>query len=144
MARITANFPAPIADPEGILEAGQSHLAAALNGTLAPEAYRIDHHMTDEALATTLLFYVTLARRHGKAACRNFLPQEGSLFFTDALSLVVDGFDAPFIRKWMKKYKSVLLEDLRRKIDLSTDMCAAIQDRVPLEEMRFLVRSYIR
>ncbi len=144
LAKITANFPAPIADPEAMLETGQSHLAAALNGTLALEAYRIDHHMTDEALATRLLFYVTLCRRHGKAACRNFLPQEGSLFFTDALSLVVDGFDAPFIRKWMKKYQSVLLDDMRRKIDLATDMCAAIQDHVPFEEMRFLVRSYIR
>ena len=144
LARMTALFPAPIPDPEGMLESGQSHVAAALNGSLPPEAYQIDHHMTDQALATTLLFYATLCRRHGKAACRNFLPQEGSLFFTDALSLVMDGFDAPFIRKWMKKYKAVLLADMQRKLSLSIDMCAAIQERVPFEEMRFLVRSYIR
>ncbi len=144
LAKMTAHFPAPITDPEGMLEAAQSHLAAALDGTLAPEAYRIDHHTRDEALATTLLFYATLCRRHGKSACRTFLPQEESLFFTDALSLVVDGFDAPFIRKWMKKFKYVLLDDMQRKIDLSIDMCAAIQDRLPFEEMRFLVRAYIR
>ena len=144
LAKITAHFPAPIKAPEEMLESGQAHVAAALNGSLDPEACRVTHLMSDEALATVLLFYATLCRRHGKAACRNFLPQEGSLFFTDALSLVVDGFDAPFIRKWMKKYKAVLLNDMQRKMALSIDMCAAIQERVPFEEMRFLVRSYIR
>ncbi|SBW11029.1 conserved hypothetical protein [uncultured delta proteobacterium] len=144
LAKMTAHFPAPLTDPEGMLESAQANLAAALNGTLPPEVYRVDHHMADQALAATLLFYATLCRRHGKAACRSFLPQDGSLFFTDALSLVVDGFDAPFIRKWMKKYKHVLLNDMQRKIALSADMCAAIQNRMPFEEMRFLVRSYIR
>ncbi|MDL2209342.1 hypothetical protein LJC26_00855 [Desulfovibrio sp. OttesenSCG-928-O18] len=144
LVRITARFPAPIADPEAMLETAQGYLEDALNGTLSPEACRIDHNMSDEALALTLLFYATLCRRHGKAACRPFLPQEGSAFFTDALSLVVDGFDAPFIRKWMKRFKTTILDDMQRKISLSTDMCLAIQERVPFEEMRFLVRSYIR
>lgn len=144
LARITARFPFPMSDPEGMLETAQSHVGEALNGAISPEVYRINHYMSDEALSTTLLFYATLARRHGKAACRSFLPQEGSVFFTDALSLVVDGFDAPFIRKWMKRYKMTVLADVQRKIALSTDMCAAISDRIPFEEMRFLVRSYIR
>lgn len=144
LARITARFPAPLADPEGMLEAGQSLLAEALDGVLAPEAYRISHTMSDNTLASTLLFYATLCRRHGKTACRPFLPQEESVFFTDALSLVVDGFDAPFIRKWMKRFKTTLLNDMHRKIALSVDMCLAIQERVPFEEMRFLVRSFIR
>lgn len=144
LVRITARFSAPIPDPQTMLETSQSHLGAALNGTIAPEVYYVDHSMSDTALAETLLFYATLCRRHGKASCRTFLPQKGSIFFTDALSLVVDGFDAPFIRKWMKRYKATLLDDMHRKIALSTDMCLAIQERVPFEEMRFLVRSYIR
>ena len=144
LVKITAHFPTPIADPGAMLETAQSHLATALNGTLPSEACRIEHNVADEALAARLLFYVTLCRRHGKAACRSFLPQEGSVFFTDALSLVLDGFDAPFIRKWMKKNRAILLDDMQRKIRLGTDMCTAIQERVPYEEMRFLVRSYIR
>lgn len=144
LAKMTTLFPAPISDPEGMLETGQSYVAAALDGSLTPQSYRIDHQMSDEALTAALLFYVSLCRRHGKAACRPFLPQKDSLFFTDALSLVVDGFDSPFIRKWMKKYKGVLLADMRRKVEMSIEMCAYIQDRIPFEDMRFLVRSYIR
>lgn len=144
LTKMTSLFPAPLPDPESMLETGQSYVAAALEGALAAQAYRVDHHMTDEALSTALLFYVTLCRRHGKAACRAFLPQKDSLFFTDALSLVVDGFDSPFIRKWMKKYKGVLLADMQRKIDMSIEMCTAIHERMSFEDMRFLVRSYIR
>lgn len=144
LARIAARFPVPISDPEAMLETALANVAEAFNGKLSPDAYRINHHMNDEALATTLLFYATLSRRHGKSACRSFLPQEGSVFFTDALSLVVDGFDAPFIRKWMKRYKITVIADVQRKIALSVDMCTAIADRIPFEEMRFLVRSYIR
>ncbi|GHV54770.1 hypothetical protein FACS1894206_08290 [Deltaproteobacteria bacterium] len=72
--------------------------------------------------------------------CRRKVP----FFFTDALALVLDGFDAPFIRKWMKRFKSTALEDVQRKIALSIDLCLAIQERVTFEETRFLVRSYIR
>lgn len=144
LARITARFPTPVHDPEGMLETAQVRVTDALNGPLPPEGSRIDHHMQDGALATTLLFYATLCRRHGKAACRPFLPQEGSVFFTDALALVVDGFDGPFIRKWMKRFKATIINDMQRKIAMSTDMGAAILDRLAFEEMRFLVRSYIR
>lgn len=144
LARMTARFPSPMSDPEGMLEAAQTRVSDALNGPMPAEASRIDHHMQDEDLVTTLLFYATLCRRHGKTACRPFLPQEGSLFFTDALSLVVDGFDGPFIRKWMKRFKTTIITDMQRKMSLSTDMGIAILDRASFEDMRFLVRSYIR
>ncbi|CAK7030865.1 MAG: hypothetical protein DELT_02782 [Desulfovibrio sp.] len=144
LARITARYPFPAADPQGMLDTAQNHVAAVSSGALSLDAYTINHRLSDETLTTALLFYTTLSRRHGKAACRTFLPQEGSVFFTDALSLVVDGFDAPFIRKWMKRYKMTVLADINRKIALSTDMCAAMAERIPFEEMRFLVRSYIR
>ena len=144
LARITARFSVPLSDPEGMLETAQTRVAEALNSALPEESYHIDHLMRDEDLATTLLFYATVCRRHGKAACRPFLPQEGSVFFTDALSLVLDGFDNPFIRKWMKRFKASLIADMERKISLSIDLCAAIHERTPFEEMRFLVRSYIR
>lgn len=144
LARMTALFPVALSDPEKMLDVAQSRVAGALNSTLPVDAYTIDHFLSDEALATTLLFYSTLCRRHGKAACRPFLPQPNSLFFTDSLSLVVDGFDAPFIRKWMKRFKMTLINDMERKMTLSIDMCAAIHERTPFEEMRFIVRSHIR
>ena len=144
LAKFTALFPAPIPDPEGVLDAAQNNVAAAVNHPLPPGAYQVSHDLTDLSLASVLLFYTTLSRRHGKASCRSFLPQEKSLFFTDALSLVLDGFDNPFIRKWMKKYKLVLTNDMHRKISLSIDLSAAIQNRAPFDAMRFLVRSYIR
>lgn len=144
LARIAARLPSPLADPAALLESAQANVANAPGGSIPPEAHTVSHRLGDETLAAALLFYVTLSRRHGKAACRSFLPQEGSVFFTDALSLMADGFDAPFIRKWMKRCKTTILTDIHRKIALSTDMCAAMAERIPYEEMRFIVRSYIR
>ena len=144
LARLSAQFPSPPEDAERLMEAAQANAGQAVNSILPPESYRIDHFMTDDALTGALLFYIVLSRRHGKNACRSFLPQKGSLFFTDALSLVVDGFDAPFVRKWMKQFKETILTDMRRKMMLSIDMCSAIGERLSFEDMRFLVRSYIR
>ena len=144
LARMTALFPLPLEDPEQMLEVAQARVAGALNATLPVEAYTVDHFLNDEALATTLLFYATLCRRHGKTACRPFLPQPNAMLFTDALSLVVDGFDTPFIRKWMKRFKTTILSDMERKVALSIDMSVSIQERVPFEEMRFLMHSYLR
>ncbi len=144
LARVTACFAVPLSNPEQLLETAQARLAAALDAVPQSETYQINHSLSDESLVTALLFYATLARRHGKAATRSFLPQPGSVFFTDGLALVVDGFDAPFVRKWMKKFKTVILDDMRRKMALSIDLGMAIRDRMPFEEMRFLVRSHIR
>ena len=144
LARVTACFPVPLPSPELLLETAQTNLALVLDNCPLPESCQINHRINDEALVMALLFYAIMARRHGKAATRAFLPQTGSVFFTDALALVVDGFDAPFVRKWMKKFKQSILNDMRRKMTLSIDLCFAIQDRVPFEDMRFLVRSYIR
>ena len=144
LARMTACFAMPMEEPERLLEEAQSRVNKAANRKVTRELYVLDHRQPDETLCATLLFYSVLARRHGKPACRPFLAQVGSAFFTDGMALVVDGFDVPFVRKWLKKFKATLLADMDRKMTLSTQLCIAIQERQPFEELRYLVRSYLR
>ncbi len=144
LARMTACFPTPLEEPEQILEEAQSRVNKTENRKTAREFYVLGHRQQDAALCTTLLFYAVLARRHGKPAIRPFLAQAESQFFADGMALVVDGFDVPFVRKWMKKFKATLLADMGRKMTLSTQLCMAIQERQPYEELRCLVRSYLR
>jgi hypothetical protein len=144
LARMSACFLVLGDAPEKLLEEAQARVSQAAGRKMAKESYALDHRQPDGALAATLLFYAVLARRHGKAACRPFLAHAGSVFFTDGLALVIDGFDVPFVRKWLKKFKTAILADVQRKMELSTNLCAAILERQPFEDLRYLVRSYLR
>ncbi len=144
LARMLALFAAPPENPEALLDKAQNTLKRALDRKATREEYLVDHRLSDAELCVVLLFYAVMARRHGKAAGRPFLPQVGSAYFADGLALVVDGFDLPFVRKWLKKYKETLLTDMDRKYALSMDMCEALRDRLPFEAMELLARSHIR
>ena len=144
LARMLALFPTPPDDPEGILEQAQDRLQRTTGRQAPREIYLVSNRLNDEALCTTLLFYAVMARKHGKAASRPFLAQAGSSFFVDALALVVDGFDTPFVRKWMKKAKESILSDFDRKVALSVDLCEALRERLPFESMQLLAKSHLR
>lgn len=144
LARMLAIFPAAPEDPEAILEQAQDRLQRTTGKQAPREIYMVDHRLNDEDFCTTLLFYCVMARKHGKAASRPFLAQAGSSFFADALALVVDGFDTPFVRKWMKKAKETVLADMDRKCALSIDLCDALRDRLPFEAMQLVARSHLR
>ena len=144
LAKLLACLPQPQEHPEKMLEDAQTLLDKAHNKRGSKEAYRIVLRRPDEPLCSTLLFYVQLARRHGRPACRPFLPQCGSAFFADSMALVLDGFDAPFVRKWMKKNKATITAAMRRKMAMSADLCMAIYSRMPFDDMVHIVRSYLR
>jgi hypothetical protein len=144
LARMLALFPVHPEEPETILERAQDRLHQA-SGKQAPrEGYLVSHRHGDEELCATLLFYAVMSRKHGKAASRPFLVQAGSPYFVDSLALVIDGFDTPFVRKWLKKAKETSLEDIDRKCALSIDLCEALRDRMPFDDMKLLVKSHLR
>jgi len=144
LAKLLACFPQPPEQPEKMLETAQVWLNKAHGKKGNRDVYSTHPRQADGPLCTTLLFYVQLARRHGRPACRPFLPQCGSAFFADSMALVIDGFDVPFVRKWMKKNKETITADIRRKMALSADLCLAIHERMPFDDMVYIVRSHLR
>lgn len=145
MARISARYPVPPITAEKALGYAQELLRQA--GDNKPPSERffdVSHRLQDDRLIVALLFYVLLTRHHGKMACRPFLEHAGSRFFADGMALVADGFDAPFVRKWLKKHKQVLLEDVRAKMLMSVELALGIRARLGYDDVFRIARSYMR
>ena len=145
LAKMAAQFPAmPLEEEKAI------HLAQELM-KLVPEHkagqekfFDVSHRAQDDKLLVTLLFYVMYARHQGKMACRPLLEYIHCRFYKDALAMVIDGFDAPFVRKWCKEHKAVMLADVERKITMSTELCLAIGRREDYDDVFRLAKAYMR
>ncbi|MBG0776312.1 MAG: hypothetical protein H0S85_07720 [Desulfovibrionaceae bacterium] len=105
--------------------------------------FNVDHHIKPDQLMVTLLFYVMLARREGREACQGYFRFVNSSFFVDGLSLVIDGFDAPLVRKRMRVHRDAILAAVGRKADLSICMCRALRDRLEYEDMFTLAKAWM-
>lgn len=143
-ARMAARFRTLPIEAEKALAYGQELLRLALEKEASEPFFNVHHRQQDDKLVVTLLFYVMLARHHGRIACRPFIEHMGSRFFGDGLALVVDGFDAPFVRKWMKRHKQVLLDDMQHKVRASIELCLGIRSRQGYDDLFRVARSYMR
>ncbi|MCT4628245.1 hypothetical protein [Halodesulfovibrio sp.] len=144
VAKIYANFPQPPVQGDKAIRYAQELLR------LMPDKYKgrerffdVGYKVPDDKLIVALLFYVFYARHQGKDVCQSLLPLISSAYFRDALSMVIDGFDVPFVRKWLKKHKEVLLRDLEYKCTMSTELCMGIASRMDYEDLHSMARAYL-
>jgi len=144
IAKLYAEFPQPPVAGDKAIRFAQELLR------LMPDKYAgrerffdVGYRVPDDKLIVALLFYVFYARHEGKDACQNLLPLISSAFFRDALSMVIDGFDVPFVRKWLKKHKEALLKDMQFKCSMSTELCIAIASRIDYDDMHSIARAYL-
>lgn len=144
MARIAARYPSPPITTEKALGYAQELLRQAGEKPPAERFFDVSHRLQDDRLVVALLFYVLLSRHHGRMACRPFLEHLGSRYFADGMALVADGFDAPFVRKWLKKHKQVLLADVRDKMTMSVELALGIKARLSYDDVFRIARSYMR
>ena len=144
IAKLYADFPQPPVEGDKAIRYAQELLR------LMPDKYKgrerffdVGYKVPDDKLIVALLFYIFYARHQGKDVCQNLLPLISSSYFRDSLSMVIDGFDVPFVRKWLKKHKDALLTDMKHKCELSTEMCLGIGARVDYEDLHTMARAYL-
>lgn len=145
LAKLQAQFSIPPVTEEKAMMLSQELLKLVPEHKAGQERFfDVGHKSQDDKLVVTLLFYVLLSRHESKAGCQPLLAYVSSRFFREGLAMVIDGFDAPFVRKWLKEHKKVVLEDARRKMQMSTEMCIAISSRLDYEDVYRIARSYMR
>ncbi len=105
--------------------------------------FNVDHRMRDDRLMVALLFYVIWSRREGKIGCESFLEFINSNYFTDGLALVIDGFDAPFVRKRLQVHKQAVMAEARLKMEMSVEMCVAVKQKLPYDDVFRIARCYL-
>ncbi|MCG8533275.1 MAG: hypothetical protein MI749_21835 [Desulfovibrionales bacterium] len=144
IAKLYADFPVPPLEGDKAIRYAQELLR------LMPDQYKgrehffnVGHAVPDDKLIVALLFFIFYARHQGKDACQKLIPMSSSAYFRDALSMVIDGFDVPFVRKWMKKHKEVLLTDMRHKCRMSAELCIGIASRIDYEDLHSMARAYL-
>lgn len=143
MARIAALYPSPPIATDRALGYAQELLRQAGEKPPTARFFNVSHRLQDDRLVVVLLFYILLSRHHGRMACRPFLGHMRSRFFADGMALVIDGFDAPFVRNWLKKHKQVLLDDMRGKMAMSLELALGIKARLGYDDVFRIARSYM-
>lgn len=144
LAKMTAQYAtAPLNEEKAFAYAQE--LVQNAGDSLAEKGkfYNVDHRMRDDRLMVTLLFYVIWSRREGKIGCEHFLEFINSNYFTDGLALVIDGFDAPFVRKRLQVHKGAILAETRLKMEMSAEMCIAVRHKLPYDDVFRIARCYL-
>lgn len=146
LAKMTAKFAAPPMSDDRALELAQELGAAAGDGAAAgenPRLFNVDHKLRNDQLLVVLLFYACWTRKEGKMALAGFLEFIRSAFFLEGLALVADGFDGPFVRKRMRVHRDAILEETRLKMDMSTEMCLGVRQKLSYEELFRIARAFM-
>lgn len=103
---------------------------------------RVDHRDGADRLLVKLLFLAYWARREGKHSIPAFV-MAGGRFFKESLSLVVDGFEPPYVKRRVEFQAGEMIEDARLKMDMATQMALALRRELPYEDLYRVAKSYL-
>ena len=143
LAKMMAQYILPPAPPLQVFKTAQVMLRQKPNDPKAIRHFNVKDHMPDDRLVTTLIFYNLLVRHRDKMACQEYIPHIDSRFFRDGLALIIDGFEEPFVRRWLQVHRQTSLQDVMLKMNMSIELCLAIRARYDYEDVERVARSYI-
>ncbi len=103
----------------------------------------VDHTLKNEQLILKLLYYVQLARREDRNACRAHIPHINSRYFADGLALLCDNFDEGFIRRKLEIQQRELLLETAMKMSMAIRMCLGIKQKLAYNDVFNIAKSYM-
>lgn len=140
LVRIISKFPISPVIEKQIFQEAQSYLEKSEQEKFNVD---IDHRMHIETLISHLTFYCMYSRRKGKEACRSFIKNTRSLYFSDGMNLILDGFDQDFIKHRLNLQQDEILYETERKMDMSMDMSLGLKNSLPYEDLFKIANSYL-
>lgn len=124
------------------VKAAQTSLAENKPEEAAGVLGRVDHRDGADRLMVKLLFLAYWARREGKHAIPVFV-NAGGRFFRESLSLVVDGFEPPYVKRRVEFQAGEMVEDARLKMDMAIQMALSLRREMPYEDLYRVAKSYL-
>lgn len=143
LAKMMAQFMIPPVQGVKVFKLGQAMLRLNPADEKAKPHFNVTDHMPDENLVTVLIFYNLLVRHRDKMACQDYFPVISSRFFRDGLALIIDGFEEPFVRRWLSVHRQIALSDATHKMQMSTELCLAIRARYDYEDIERVAHSFL-
>jgi hypothetical protein len=140
LIRIISKFPISPVVERHIFQAAQELLDAPAGSESVVD---IDHRMHLEQLIRHLIFYCMLSRRKGREACSPYVSNIRSAYFTEGLSLILDGFAQDFVKHRLNLQKDEIIYETQRKMDMALEMCLGLKNNTDYEDMFKMANSYL-
>jgi hypothetical protein len=83
------------------------------------------------------------ARREGKQNLERFLPNMGSRFFSEGVSLAIDNFEADFLAYHLEGIRDRTVIETGRKMDMALEMALAIRNKLAYDDIFRIARTYM-
>lgn len=144
LVRMLSKFAVPPLDEKQAFEQARGTMAA-LSAPAADMAalVDVDHKMSLDRLLVKLLFYAVYARHQSIKSLNRFLPHVTSPYFAEGLSLAVDSFEPDFLTHHLASIRDETIYETKQKMDMSMEMCLAIRNKQPYEDIHAIARSYM-
>ncbi|MFP4212760.1 MAG: hypothetical protein ACLFRL_01495 [Desulfohalobiaceae bacterium] len=140
LVRIISKFSISPIEEKKIFQAAQDLLEAENRGQKVAD---VDHRLQIDKLISHLIFYCMLSRRQGKQACQPFMGHIRSFYFREGLQLILDGFEQDFIKYRLNLQKNEILQETRRKMDLSREMCLGLKSNFSYDDLFKIANAFL-
>ncbi|CCH48712.1 hypothetical protein [Pseudodesulfovibrio piezophilus] len=144
LVRMDSKFAAPLISEDRALD-----MATAMFDAIKPKGVNmnillsVNHKLMADRLLVKLLFFVMYSRREGKQSLERFLPHLGSRFFSEAVALAIDNFEADFLAYHLKSIRDNAVTETGRKMDMAMEMSLAIRNKLAYEDVFRIARAYL-
>ena len=140
LVRIISKFSISPIEEKKIFQAAQNMLQTEES---KQKVVDVDHRLKIENLISNLIFYCMLCRRQGKEASQPFMEQIRSFYFREGLHLILDGFKQDFIKYRLNLQKNEIIQETRRKMDLSKEMCLGLKNNYNYDDLFKIANAFL-
>lgn len=144
LVRMDSKFASPLITEDRALD-----MATAMFDAIKPKGVNldillsVDHKLMADRLLVKLLFFVMYSRRESKQNLEQFLPHLGSRFFSEAVALAIDNFEADFLTHHLRSIRDNVVTETNRKMDMALEMALAIRDKLSYDDVFRIARAYM-
>ncbi|OEU69482.1 MAG: hypothetical protein BA863_14305 [Desulfovibrio sp. S3730MH75] len=102
-----------------------------------------DHKLQGDRLLVKMLFHIILSRKEGKQQLEQFIPHIKTPFYANGLTQVIDGFDHRVLKLNLTAQSSEILKSSTRKMQMATEMCIGIRNKMNYDDIFKIARAYM-
>lgn len=144
LVRMDSKFSSPPMDERKAFDLAHGMIRGMSdNGVDLPTLLRVDHKLKPDRLIVKLLFYVITSRREGKHALTPHVHYDHSPYFSEGLSLAVDGFEADFLAHHLMDIRNETIIEVGRKMDMALEMALGIRKKMSYDDIYRTARAFM-
>ena len=102
-----------------------------------------DHKLQGDRLLVKMLFHIILSRKEGKQQLEQLIPHIKTPFYKNGMTQVIDGFEHKVLRTNLTVQAEELLRDANGKMQMATEMCIGIRNKISYDNIFRIAKAYL-